>query len=581
VFHGLRHAAIAVGKMVTTWAKDAEQWTINLVVDLGDGIDRLMNWVVTGIEDAYHAVSSFFHSLGTDIEHIWNWVKNLVLSALRDAGANAKYVESWTETLVDDTVTAINNAEHFAAKYFNGLEGDVNTKLTALQDQIEDELFGTHTEQPTAPPGTGGDDSGSHFEGAQDVFHFLAHSPASWLMKKIMADIKPLEGSALASIQFSNFSSAVTDVANVVDGVVDTIVDAATTIADLLEDAADSPTSFNAEKMTDLFTGFEHVADDILSLLDSVVNTLLDLLKAFIESLNDLITAEFQPPFIGEALRLAGVDDTPSILHLTALVIAYPATILHALFAAAAGGAGQPMFPFDAPTANATVGSSSSDWAGFGLDVASAVTQFVWATIDVGIEMIAYESNEPSPFDSQLLDFLTLIDILCPVLISIFQWPVPPTYTGSQTPKPFHYGDFTDGSLWGNDYQFLPGIFITGIVPWLIEAIGFIVEFFDEDNGKTFNDKAVPIVQTLSSAANIILSAWYSYANATNDGEKTLAIIPPIISNLSYLDSVIASEYAKQALGSEIPWIKFYIDFFGNYATVAIDVGEAIAAAAK
>jgi hypothetical protein len=38
---------------------------------------------------------------------------------------------------------------------------------------------------------------------------------------------------------------------------------------------------------------------------------------------------------------------------------------------------------------------------------------------------------------------------------------------------------------------------------------------------------------------------------------------------------------APQALGDQIPWIKFYIDTFGNYATVAIDVGEAIAAAAK
>lgn len=98
-------------------------------------------------------------------------------------------------------------------------------------------------------------------------------------------------------------------------------------------------------------------------------------------------------------------------------------------------------FPFDAPTANAAVGSSNSDWAGFGLDVASAVTQFVWATIDVGLEMISYDSGEPSPFDNQLLDFFTLIDILCPAIITIFQWPVPPTYTGTQTPAPFHYDD--------------------------------------------------------------------------------------------------------------------------------------------
>jgi hypothetical protein len=107
------------------------------------------------------------------------------------------------------------------------------------------------------------------------------------------------------------------------------------------------------------------------------------------------------------------------------------------------------------------------------------------------------------------------------------------------------------------------------------------VEFFDSDAGKKFNDNVVSTVQTLASFANILLGSWYSYSNATNDGEKTLAILPAVISNLSYIDSVIAAGYTIDALGKDIPWIKFYIDIFGNYATVAIDIGEAIAAVAE
>jgi hypothetical protein len=580
VFRGLRHAAIGVGKMISTWAADAKQWTINLVVDIGDGIEHLMNWVVTGIEDAYHAISSFFHSLGTDIEGIWNWLKNLVLSALRDAGANAKVVEGWAETLVDTVVAEINKFESVTDEQLTTYAGDVSGWLTTLQEQVDKELFGTSTEQPTPAPGTGGDDSGSHFTGAQDVFHFLAHSPAAWLFNKIMADIKPLEGSALASIQLSTFAPAINDLANAVDEAVDTIIDAATTIADALGDAAGAVANFNAQSMNDLFAKFQDLSSDVFSLLKSLANFVLDLLKAFIESLNDMITAEFQPPFIGEVLHLAGVDNTPSILHMCALIVTFPATLLHALFAAALGGAGQPLFPFTTTTGG-EVGNSKSDWAGFGLGEAAAVTQTVWATVDMFLEQATYDSGDSNP-DDPLLDILTALDILCPFLITIFQWPVPPTYKGTQTPAPFYYQDFTDGTVWGNWYQLLGGVFITGAVPWLVEAIGWVyATLAPSDSANSFNNKGVPVVQSLSSAANIIVSAWYFYSNASNAGTKIEAIVGPVISNISFLDSMVASQQVTDTFGKQIAWIKFYLDLFGNYATAFIDVAEAIAAAAK
>ena len=579
-FRGLRHAAIGVGKMISTWAADAKQWTINLVVDIGDGVEHLMNWVVTGIEDAYHAISSFFHSLGTDIEGIWNWLKNLVLSALRDAGANAKVVEGWAETLVSTVITAIDNFEHVTDDELAKWSDDVSGWLTTLQGQVDKELFGTSTQQPTPAPGTGGDDSGSHFTGAQDVFHFLQHSPAAWLFSKIMADIKPLEGSALASINVSNFLPAANDLANAVDDAVDTVVDAATTIADALGLAAESVAGFNAQSMNDLFNQFKNLSGDVFRLLQDLANLALDLLKAFIESLNDFITAEFQPPFIGEVLHLAGVDNTPSILHLCALSVAYPATLLHALFAAALGGTGQPLFPFT--TAGAKVGSSDSDWAGFGLGEASAVTQTLWATVDLFLEQATYDTGGDAKGTE--IDILTSLDILCPILITIFQWPVPPTYKGTQTPAPFTYDDFTDGSTWGSWYKLLPAIFVTGGTPWLAEAIGFImskVPLVPKNTADGFNNKVVPAIQSVWSGANLVLSAWYFYSNAPNAGAKTEAIVGPIISNISYLDALIASEQATEAFNKQIVWIKFYLDLFGNYATAFIDISEAIAAAAK
>ena len=106
-----------------------------------------------------------------------------------------------------------------------------------------------------------------------------------------MADIKPLEGSALASINVSNFLPAANDLANAVDDAVDTVVDAATTITDALGLAAESVAGFNAQSMNDLFNQFKNLSGDVFRLLQDLANLALDLLKAFIESLNDFITA--------------------------------------------------------------------------------------------------------------------------------------------------------------------------------------------------------------------------------------------------------------------------------------------------
>jgi hypothetical protein len=54
--------------VASTWASDVKQWTINLIVDIGDGLDSLMTYVVDDVTSAVHAISSFFRALGADIE---------------------------------------------------------------------------------------------------------------------------------------------------------------------------------------------------------------------------------------------------------------------------------------------------------------------------------------------------------------------------------------------------------------------------------------------------------------------------------------------------------------------------------
>ena len=95
VFHGLRHGVIKFKKMVSSWDKEAGHWVVNLIVNIGDGIDNLMSYVISDIKTAIHAISSFFQALGADLKNVWEWLKHFVLGVIRDADINAKVLQSW------------------------------------------------------------------------------------------------------------------------------------------------------------------------------------------------------------------------------------------------------------------------------------------------------------------------------------------------------------------------------------------------------------------------------------------------------------------------------------------------------
>ena len=166
----------------------------------------------------------------------------------------------------------------------------------------------------------------------------------------------------------------------------------------------------------------------------------------------------------------------------------------------------------------------------------------------MGLDIAAAEFTTLPPKYEDEVAFYTGLDIVCPVLLTIFQWPVPTTYTGTQTPAPLHNDPYKNPDQWGNKANLLPWAVSTGIAPLLIEAIAFVVTFFDSAAGDKMNDNAVPVITTVVSGANTVLSAWYAYNNATTDGEKTLAIIPPVISNLSYVDGILGSKFAMSQL---------------------------------
>ena len=124
-FHGLRHGVIAFKKMVSSWDKDAGHWVVNLTVDIGDGIDNLLTYVISDVKTAIHAISSFFQALGADIKAGWEWLKHNVLELIKNAEINAKVLQGWFGSLSTAGVQILDNLEARTDKFFQNQETNV------------------------------------------------------------------------------------------------------------------------------------------------------------------------------------------------------------------------------------------------------------------------------------------------------------------------------------------------------------------------------------------------------------------------------------------------------------------------
>ena len=577
-FHGLRHGVITFKHMVSSWDKDAEHWVVNLTVDIGDGIDNLMTYVISDLKTAIHAISSFFQALGADLKHAWEWLKHFVLGVIRDADINAKVLQGWFGSLSTAGIQILDNLEARTDTFFQDQETKVAAQIQTWMGDVETMLFGQVAPTPAPAAGTGGDDSNLAFTAAEDFFKFMGHSPAGWLWHKIMSHIQPMSSDSL-HVDPSMSQSLPTDLNNILKAAAATTKDLGTTLSDGLKTfiTADGVKQANIGQ---LFSDVTKLTDDALVLLDKVADTVLDLIKDFLTSLDDLLTSEFELPVIGEILELAGINDfTPSISRVISLIVAYPATLLHNLWA----GEG-PMFDFDddsqTRSAPGLLGRGAADKNGFGLDLAAGVVQFLWAGIDVAIDMLALPGKSESSFQAAG-DALNVIDFVLPAFMTILQWPTP--WNATKTPIPCSNWDFSDATLWGEHNNFIPGIIISTIAPWWAQGATFIWSKTEPDadtgDAEFFNDLVTPFLQYLAAVVNIVLGTWWQYDNShASKTDQANAILDWVIPNLSYYDSPLGIEELADETEGATSLAKLVIDLVANYGATAFCFQQAVAA---
>ena len=356
---------IAFKKMVTSWSDELAQWTVTLTVDIGDGIDNVMSYVVSDIKSAIHAISSFFHALGADLKTAWEWLKHNVLELIKNADANAKVIQGWLTQAVavpDGPLSAIiDHIEISSDTFFTDLKNERHqTYIPTLATAVENKLFGTSEPMPPPPTDSKSDDADIIFKVGGDIAKVWQHTPCGWLYDKLESHLPKDAG---PDFDATVFSQVLADLVNDVVDATTTILDLGTVFYDAMKLTAGTKDALNAMSVADFFGALSKLVADALTLLDKLVDTVLDALKAAVTLVGDILTYQYQAvPLIGELLDLAGVDTTLSVGHLMSLIVSYPATLASKLITK-----NWTLFPFPAAQAGAAHPGSGGGMAA-GLD---------------------------------------------------------------------------------------------------------------------------------------------------------------------------------------------------------------------
>lgn len=580
-YHGLRHGAVKFKTMVTTWADDVKQWTINLVVDIGNGLDNLMNWVIKGIDDAVHAISSFFHALGADINDALAWLRHNVLGLIKDADANASLLQSWLAPFFTTLTNTIDTIEIDTDTFFTNLETQAGTQIAALAALVETAEFGSSAPLPPPTPDTGSRDADLAFKVGQDLITFMRHSPANWLLDKLRAYLPaaPSDGGPTFSALDADLQQIVQDLLAVVADAVDLIESITTALWDAVKPFVTDAGTFNQTSMGAFFTALQAVVDDALKLVNAVLVTLLDAMKAAVAGIQDLLAYEFQAvPFIGGLLELAGIDTTLSIERILCLIAAYPTTLLNNIIG------GGPLFPADStpPTDSPLTGKHGpkstptedpsrrfDGWA-VGLNMMSAVVQFVWSSNDLILDGAATtDPNHYAYFGGNALT--TSIDIICPVLINLLQWPSPASESGLT--QPFWAGTNDQGGQTG----LVPWMLFTAFIPPAAGTLGFVAQRWKWEGEEDYNNYAVPVFCTLAGVANTVLSSIYGHAQGVNP----VIIAFGVLANISYDVAPLGWPALNKTEDSVPALAKLFIDAVANFGTTIGMFGQSVGGAIR
>ncbi len=557
-FHGLRHGLLEFKRMVTSWEKDTEQWVVNLTVDIGNGIDNVMTYVISDVKTAIHAISSFFHALGADIRTAWEWLKHNVLSLLKEAAANAAVISGLLSEGITQFTNVLSTIEKAADGFFTGQEANVTAKLGNLERDLGDASPGSAAPPPAPTSDTGANITDDLLQAGTDVAKILQKSPGWWLYNKIAPYLSPgAPGPVTNPATAAAVDTLLTDLVGDLAGSIDLVEDIYNMLDAAVKDKIHTSGDLSRAQLSDLVGDLGQIIHDALVLCDKLADTGLDAMKAALGGFDDILTTPLvmTVPLLSQILSFAKIDIDITVGQVLSMLIAFPATLISKV----AFGTGV-IFP-DSPPAAGELGDGGPDKWGTALNLLSGVTQTIWAFVDEYEDLQSGVTPEGGGEAPSAPGWTSLFDFFCPYILAITGWPSAPLST-TQSAAPF--GSFP-GPPDTNETGLLRYIVAVNLIEPTAAAFAYSWKTGSktEDQNSTFNTYFQPFGLIACGAAALVLNHIYLYANNGSTNDKCELVL----GNLSNIFAWLGLQALIDASEGLSLLLKIIIDAVANNGT--------------
>ena len=557
-FHGLRHGVLKFKRMVSSWEADTEQWVVSLTVDIGNGIDNVMTYVISDVKTAIHAISSFFNALGADIKTAWEWLKHNVLPLLKEAAANAAVISGLLTEGITQFTNVLSTIEKATDTFFTGEEANVTAELQKLENDL-----GIATPGGAAPPPAPTSDTGANIvddliKTGTDVAKILQKSPGWWLYNKIAPYLSPAApGPVINPATAAAVDTLLTDLVGDLTDSIDLVEDIYNTLDAAVNDKILTSGDLSRMQLSDLVGDVGQIIHDALVLCDKLADTGLDAMKAALGGFDDILTTPLVTtvPLLSQILSFAKIDMDITVGQVLSMLIAFPATLISKV----AFGTGV-IFP-DSPAAAGDLGDGTPDKWGTALSLISGVTQTIWALVDEYEDLSSGVTPKGGGEAPSAPAWTNYFDFVCPYILAITGWPSAPLST-TQSAAPFAPFPGPPGA---KRTELLPYIVAVSILEPTAAAFAYSWKTGAKtaDQNSTFNTYFQPFVLIASGIAALVLNHIYLYANNGSKNDK----YELVLGNLSNILAFLGLQALIDATDGVTLALKIIIDVVANDGT--------------
>ena len=563
-FHGLRHGVLKFKRMVSSWEADTEQWVVSLTVDIGNGIDNVMTYVISDVKTAIHAISSFFNALGADIKTAWEWLKHNVLSLLKEAATNATVISGLLSEGITQFTNVLSTIEKASATFFTDQEANVAAEVQKLENDLGDATPGGAAPPPAPTSDTGANITDDLIKTGTDVVKILQKSPGWWLYNKIVPYLsKGAPGPAINAATAAAVDTLLTDLVGDLTDSIDLVEDIYNTLNAAVKDEILTSGDLSRTQLRDLVSDVGQTIHDALSLCNMLADTALDAMKAALGGFDDILNTPLVTtvPLLSEILRFAKIDIDTTVGQVLSMLIAFPATLISKV----AFKTGL-IFPDSPPTAGDLGDGTPNKW-GTALSLLSGVTQLIWASVDEYEDTESGVTPEGGGAAPSAPAWTSLFDFFCPYILAITGWPSAPL-SSTQSAAPF--GSFPEppGT---KETKLLPYIVAVNIIEPTSVAFAYSWKTGSKtaDQNSTFNTYFQPFGLIACGVAALVLNHIYLYANNGSSNDK----YELVLGNLSNIFAWLGLQVLIDATEGDSLALKIIIDAVANFgaATCMLD----------